>query len=261
MVLGYDIQDGVAVCTLEREAVLNAFDDELGHTLVDAVTKASDDGSVRCIVITGTGKAFSAGEDLAALSADYDAGSAPDLGHILRDRYIPLIEAVRAAPKPVIAAVNGVAAGAGASLAFACDVRIATDKARFLLAFVNVGLVPDSGALWFLSRSIGVARAWQLASSGRPLGAAEALDLGLVDEVVPVDDFDRTWRERAASLAEGPTRAYALIKELVNAATDLPRAEYLALEADAQTAAGKTQDHLEGVRAFLEKRTPRFRGS
>lgn len=261
MVLRYDVGGGVAVCTLDRPDVLNAFDDRLGHGLVGDVQKAAEDESVRCIVVTGAGKAFSAGEDLAALSADYDAGSAPDLGHILRDRYVPLIQAVRGAPKPVVAAVNGVAAGAGASLALACDVRIVSDRARFILAFVNVGLVPDSGALWFLARTIGAARAWQLAASGRPLGAEEALELGLADEVVPVDDFERTWRERAQTLASGPTRAYGLIKELLGAAGDLSLDAYLEREAEAQTAAGKTRDHLEGVRAFLEKRPPGFRGS
>lgn len=261
MALLLDVADGVAVCTLDRPEVLNAFDHSLGTQLVEAVRDAAADPVVRCIVITGSGRAFSSGEDLGALSADYEGGSAPDLAEILKERYIPLIHAVRSAPKPVVAAVNGVAAGAGASLALACDLRLATVRAKFVLAFVNVGLVPDSGALWFLARMIGTARAWQLASTGKPLGAEEARDLGLVDEVVPDDEFEQVWRTRALALAGGPTRAYALTKQLVNAAAELPLADYLAAEADAQGAAGRTQDHLEGVAAFVEKRPPRFRGT
>ncbi|HEV2757726.1 MAG TPA: enoyl-CoA hydratase-related protein [Actinomycetota bacterium] len=256
----YEESNGVAVLTLDRPDVLNAFDDELGNETLAAVRRASDDASVRCIVITGAGRAFSSGEDLGALQADYESGQAPPLGNTLVNRYNPLIRAVRAAPKPVLAAINGVAAGAGASLALACDFRIASEKAKLVLAFVKVGLVPDSGAVWFLTHMVGSARAWKLAATGDPLGAEEALALGVVDRVVSLDEFDGAWRSYAEELAAGPTRAYALTKELVNAATHVPLDEQLDLEVDAQTAAGATSDHLEGVQAFLGKRRAEFKG-
>ncbi len=164
MVLSYEVEDGVALTTLQRPEVLNAFNDDLGRELLDAVRRAAEDDGVRCIVITGSGRAFSAGEDLGALSDSYEKGEVPALGRTLVDRYNPLIRAVRAARKPVVAAVNGVAAGAGASLALACDFRIASEHAKLVLAFIKAGLVPDSGAVWFLSRMVGWARAWNLAS-------------------------------------------------------------------------------------------------
>jgi 2-(1,2-epoxy-1,2-dihydrophenyl)acetyl-CoA isomerase len=160
----------------------------------------------------------------------------------------------------VIAAVNGVAAGAGASLALACDVRIASAHAKLVLAFVNAGLVPDSGAIWFLTQMVGSARAWQLASTGRPVAADEAASLGLFDRVVDASSFDETWRAAARDLASGPTQALALIKRLVNNAADLSLDEHLDIEVEAQSTAGRTADHLEGVRAFLAKRPPDFRG-
>src|SRR5688500_12835192 len=182
MPVDYSVTDGVGVIVLNRPDVLNAFDDELGFQMLEVVQKAAADEGVRCIVITGAGRAFCAGEDLGALASTYERGEAPPLGKTLTDRYNALIRALRSAPKPVIAAVNGVAAGAGASLAFACDHRIVSESAKFVIAFIKVGLVPDSGAVWFLARSIGEARALDLAASGRPIGAQEAVDLGLVQE-------------------------------------------------------------------------------
>ena len=252
--------DGIGLITLDRPEVLNAFNDELGFAALEAVQRAASDNEVRCIVITGAGRAFCAGEDLGALAADYERGSVPNLGKTLTDRYNPLIRAIRAAPKPVVAAVNGVAAGAGASIALACDVRIASEHAKLVIAFINVGLVPDSGAVWFLSKSLGTARAWDLASTGRPVKADEALELGLFDEVAAQDDFEATWRERAARLAAGPTAAYALTKQLINGAAERSLDDELDAEVDAQTAAGLTEDHLEGVQAFLAKRAPKFTG-
>jgi 2-(1,2-epoxy-1,2-dihydrophenyl)acetyl-CoA isomerase len=171
-----------------------------------------------------------------------------------------LIRALRNAPKPVVAAVNGVAAGAGASIALACDHRIASDKAKFVIAFIKVGLVPDSGSVWFLSKMIGEARAMDLAASGRPVGADEALALGLVNEVVAADELESRWRAAAAELASGPTRAYALTKRLVHDASERSLDDQLDAEVHAQSEAGKTTDHLEGVRAFLGKRPPSFEG-
>ncbi|MDQ4095295.1 MAG: enoyl-CoA hydratase-related protein [Actinomycetota bacterium] len=260
MVLEYEVDGGVAVATLNRPDVLNAFNDELGHALVDAVRKASDDEAVRCIVITGAGRAFSAGEDLGALAEGYKAGEVPDLGRTLVDRYNPLIRAIQAAPKPVVAAVNGVAAGAGASLALACDFRIASEHAKLVLAFIKVGLVPDSGAVWFLANMVGAARAWELAATGDPLGGDEALRLGLFTKLVPADEFSSTWRSFTAELASGPTKAYALTKRLVQGAPDRSLDEQLEEEVSAQTEAGRTADHLEGTQAFLSKRRPQFRG-
>ena len=260
MTLEVTSAEGVTVARLDRPDVLNAFNDELGNALVEAVRDAGNNDAVRCIVITGNGRAFSSGEDLAALSGAYESGQRPELGQTLINRYNPLIRAIREAPKPVVAAVNGVAAGAGASVALACDHRIATEKAKLVLAFVKVGLVPDSGVLWFLTRMIGTARTYQLAAEGRPLGAQEAFDLGIVDRVVPDEQFEAEWQTFASELASGPTTAFALIKQLVMHAAESPLEKQLQEEVHAQTRAGKTDDHMEGVTAFLGKRTPRFTG-
>jgi len=258
--LDYTVEDGVARIVLNRPQVLNVFDDELGGLLRDRVAEAGADSEARCIVITGAGRAFSAGEDLAALAERYEAGRPPDLGQILTQRYNPLIKELRAAPKPVVAGLNGVAAGAGASLALACDLRIASERASLSFPFAKVGLVPDSGATWFLARMLGTARAWELALSGRSVSSAEALELGLVQEVVAADELEARLRVVAAELAHGPTTAQALTKGLIEAAVSHTLDEQLEAEALAQEVAGGTQDHLEGVRAFFSKRTPKFEG-
>lgn len=260
MSLGYDVTDGMAVITLDRPEVLNAFNDELGHAALEAVEKAAGDDGVRCIVITGAGRAFSSGEDLGALAEGYQSGASAPLGNILVDRYNPLIRAIASAPKPVVAAVNGVAAGAGASIALACDFRIASEKARLVLAFIKVGLVPDSGAIWFLTKLVGAAKAWELAALGEPVSADEALRLNLVNRVAPLDEFADAWRSFAGELASGPTRAYALTKRLLRSAMESSLDDQLDLEGELQAEAGRTQDHLEGVQAFLAKRAPRFEG-
>lgn len=260
MTLERTFEESVAVLTLNRPDVLNAFNDAMGSALVDAVIEASGDPAVRSIVITGAGRAFSSGEDLGDLSEQYRAGTVPDLGDTLVNRYNPLIRAIRAAPKPVIAAVNGVAAGAGASVALACDFRIASEDAKLVLAFVRIGLVPDSGALWFLANIVGAARALELGASGHPVEAARALELGLFNQVLPPAEFGSAWRAFASRLASMPTVAFALTKELVNEAFDRSLDEQLDAEVKAQSAAGKTDDHMEGVTAFLEKRKPTFHG-
>jgi 2-(1,2-epoxy-1,2-dihydrophenyl)acetyl-CoA isomerase len=260
MPVAYDIDGAVAVVTLDRPDVLNAFDDEMGAAALEAVQKAAADDGIRCIVITGAGRAFSSGEDLGALTKTYEAGEAPDLGDTLVRRYNPLIRAIASAPKPVVAAVNGVAAGAGASVVLACDLRIASEKAKLVLAFIKVGLVPDSGAVWFLSKMLGSARALELAMSGDPVDAQRALELGLFTRVAPIEEFDQTWRAFAQELADGPTEAYALTKSLTAKAENRTLEEQLAAEVDAQTTAGKTSDHLEGMQAFFEKRRPGFKG-
>ncbi|MGH2751265.1 MAG: enoyl-CoA hydratase-related protein [Actinomycetota bacterium] len=260
MALRHEVSDGTAVLTLDRPEVLNAFNDELGHAVLEAVNKASEDDSVRCIVITGEGRAFSSGEDLGALAEGYQKGESAPLGNVLVDRYNPLIRAITSAPKPVVAAINGVAAGAGASLALACDFRIASEKAKLVLAFIKVGLVPDSGGIWFLTKMVGAAKAWELCALGDPVSAEDALRLNLVHRVVPVADFDEAWRSFAAGLAAGPTRAYALTKRLLRSATVSSLEHQLDLEGELQAEAGRSQDHLEGVQAFLGKRAPRFEG-
>jgi 2-(1,2-epoxy-1,2-dihydrophenyl)acetyl-CoA isomerase len=262
MSLGFSTEEGVAILVLGRPEVMNALNDELGHQLLAALSKAAADDQIRCIVLTGEGRAFCAGEDLGALANGYESGGVvPGLGHTLIDRYNPLIRAIRGAPKPVVAALNGVAAGAGASIALACDFRIASEHASLALAFIKVGLVPDSGGIWFLNRMVGAAKAWELAASGEAISAQEALDLGLLTKVVPADVFDQEWKDFSRSLAKGPTRALALTKSLLESAATSTLDDQLDAEVRAQSEAGKTSDHLEGVRAFLAKRPPEFWGT
>jgi 2-(1,2-epoxy-1,2-dihydrophenyl)acetyl-CoA isomerase len=258
--LEHSLQEGVATLTLDRPEVMNALDHDLGHALLEAMATAADDDQVRCIVLTGKGRAFCAGEDLGALAEDYNRGVSARLGQTLIDRYNPLVRAIRGAPKPVVAALNGVAAGAGASIALACDFRIASEHAKLALAFVKVGLVPDSGGIWFLTRMVGAAKAWELATTGASISAREALELGLVNKVVDAGGFEDEWRQFAQDLARGPTRAFALTKSLLATAATSTLDDQLNAEVHAQSDAGNTADHLEGVLAFLAKRPPRFRG-
>lgn len=253
------LDGGIARITLNRPTALNAFDDEMGADFLAALRSADAD-EVRAVIVTGAGKAFCAGEDLRALAADYQAGSPQDLGEILRRRYNPAIEAIISLRKPVVAAVNGVAAGAGVSLALACDMRLIADNASLVLAFSKVALVPDSGGTWLLPRYLGLGRALELAMSGDPVSAMRALELGLVTKVVPDEELSDACEELASSLASGPTAAYGTIKQLIWSAGSAPLHEHLENEAKAQSAAGRTEDHLEGVGAFLAKRPPDFKG-
>lgn len=244
---------------LNRPDAFNAFNDEMGGAFVAALEDAAGD-DVRCVVVTGEGKAFCAGEDLRALAGDYEAGKAPQLGEIIRRRYNPAIELIQGLRKPVMAAVNGVAAGAGMSLALACDYRVMAEEASLVLAFPKVGLVPDSGGTWLLPRYLGVGRAMELCFTGDPISAARALELGLVNRLAPAAEVSKVAAEVASTLAEGPTIAFALVKQLLWKAHVSDLHHQLEDEARSQEEAGASPDHLEGVEAFLQKRPPKFQG-
>jgi 2-(1,2-epoxy-1,2-dihydrophenyl)acetyl-CoA isomerase len=248
-------RDGaVLTITLNRPDVLNAFNSDLHKALSAALTDAQAD-DVRAVVITGAGRGFCVGQDLTEFR------EAPgDIGERLRGNYHPNILALRRLEKPVLAAVNGPAAGAGLSFACACDLRLAAVSATFVPAFINIGLVPDSGGTYFVRRLLGTARAFDWMTSGRRLSAAEALDWGLVSEVVPDEKLAERAAERAAELAAMPTRGVGLTKRLLDHAENATLEEQLELEAQLQTAATQTADFREGVDAFLEKREPRFEG-
>ncbi|MET8984249.1 enoyl-CoA hydratase-related protein [Nonomuraea wenchangensis] len=254
----YDVSDAVATITLDRPDAMNSLTTELKGALLDALRRAADDRAIRAVLLTGAGRAFCAGQDLREHADNLEAGRGLD--DTVRRHYNPVVELLTTMPKPVVAAVNGVAAGAGASLAFACDLRVASEKAKFALAFTGIGLAPDSGASWTLQRLVGLGRAAELMLLGEPLDAARALELGLVTRVVPADDVLKTAYELAARLAQGPTVAYAATKRaLAHAATHaLPDA--LALEADLQDECAATRDHREATRAFLAKQRPAFTG-
>ena len=249
-------RDGaVLTIKLNRPDVLNAFNSEL-HRGLAAALKEARDGGVRAVVITGAGRGFCVGQDLTEFR------EAPgDIGSRLRGNYHPNIRAIRALEKPVIAAVNGAAAGAGMSLACACDLRIAADSATFVPAFINIGLIPDSGGSYFVTRILGPARAFEWLASGRRLTAVEAHAWGLVSEVVQTDALPSRAAELAAQLADLPTRGVGMTKRLLDHAVTATLEEQLEREAQLQTAATQTEDFKEGVAAFLEKRPPRFRGA
>jgi len=259
-------EGSVRTIRLNRPEVLNAFNNELLSALGKAVREAEKDRQVRCLVLTGAGRGFSSGQDLADVAARYPNGASDqpiepiELGRHLREHYHPLLTILRTMEKPVIAAVNGVAAGAGCSLALMCDLRIAAESASFVEAFINVGLVPDSGSTFMLPRLVGFSRAMELAMTGRKVTAVEALQIGLVNQVVPDAQLPEATMKLAKRLAELPPRGIALTKRAINASWAADLATQLEYEAMLQTTAGQTRDHREGVRAFLEKRRPQFTG-
>ncbi|HJR18617.1 MAG TPA: enoyl-CoA hydratase-related protein [Actinomycetota bacterium] len=256
----YESGGGIATITLNRPDNLNSFNSTLIEELQKALAESAGDPDIRCVVITGAGRGFCAGADLAHLEDAYNAGQAPALGDMLRERYHPVILPIVNMEKPVVASVNGVAAGAGASLALACDFRIASDKAKFFQAFVKVGLVPDSGSTYFLPRLVGTAKAAELAMLGDIIGADEALRIGMVTKVVPADDLEKETKAFAERLAAGPTRSYALTKKALRFGAVQDLESSLEYEADLQNQIALTADHLEGVKAFMEKREPKFEG-
>jgi 2-(1,2-epoxy-1,2-dihydrophenyl)acetyl-CoA isomerase len=246
---------GVLTITLNRPDVLNAFNASMHAALGEALAEAQD-ASVRAVVLTGAGRGFCVGQDLTEFRE-----AAGDIGSRLRDNYHPNILAIRALEKPVIAAVNGAAAGAGLSFACACDIRLAADGASFVPAFINVGLVPDSGGTYFVLELLGYARAFEWMTSGRKLSAGEAHEWGLVSEVVEGDELAARAAEVAARYAAMPTRGVGMTKRLFSEAARNRLEDQLELEAESQTAATQTNDFREGVAAFLEKRKPEFSGS
>jgi len=247
-------RDGaVQTITLNRPDKLNAFTRAVHDGLREALEAAASP-EVRAVVITGAGRGFSAGQDLT------EFGEAGDVGSMLRATYHVNVNLIRSLEKPVIAAVNGVCAGAGLSLACACDIRIARDDAFFVPGFVGIGLIPDSGGTFFIQRVLGTPRAFEWMTSNRRLTAAEAHAWGLVSEVVEADAFEARVAERAAELAAGPTRAIALTKRLFDEAATNTLEQQLELEAELQAEAAQTEDFREGVAAFVEKRPVDFRG-
>ncbi len=250
-----ETHDGVRIVTLNRPEVLNAIDARSGEELLDALRGAEQAADVRCLILTGAGRAFCAGADL----KDHVPGGT-SLGEVLRDRYNRIVLRLRSMEKPVIAALNGVAACAGCNLALAADLRIASDRASFIEVFARVGLIPDSGGTWLLPRLVGVGRALEMMLLAEPVDAATAERIGLVNRVVPHDELRARAMEWAVRLAQGPTRAYGLTKLAVdhNLAVDLRAA--LEYEAFLQEIAGRTEDHREGVAEFLAKRPPSYLG-
>jgi 2-(1,2-epoxy-1,2-dihydrophenyl)acetyl-CoA isomerase len=248
-------RDGaVLTLTLNRPDVLNALNAAVHAGLATGLREARDP-EVRVVLITGAGRGFCVGQDLNEFRE-----SPGDIGGLLRSGYHPNVLAIRGLEKPVLAAVNGAAAGAGLSLALACDIRIASDQASFVPAFIGIGLVPDSGCTYFAARMLGPARAFEWLTSNRRLSAAEAEAWGLVTHVVPADALAERAAELARSYAAAPTRAIAMTRRLLDGALDRRLEEQLQLEAQLQTAATQTEDFREGVDAFLEKRPPRFGG-
>jgi 2-(1,2-epoxy-1,2-dihydrophenyl)acetyl-CoA isomerase len=248
--------DGVEIVTLNRPDALNSFNAAMKQELADVLKAATRDASVRCLIVTGAGRAFCAGQDL----KERQGPGATDLAAELRDRYNPIIRSLRRLEKPIIAAVNGVAAGAGCSLALACDIVIASQSASFIEVFTKVGLVPDTGSSWFLPRLVGYARAAEMVFTADPVDAATAERIWLVNRVVPPEQLMSEARALAQRLAQAPPLALALAKRALNRALESDLDSALDHEAQLQGIAGRSLDHAEGVAAFVEKRPPRFTG-
>lgn len=251
---------GVRTLTLNRPDAMNAVDERMTRDLQDALKQSERDRAVRCLVLTGAGKAFCVGQDLKSVQQRAAGGTPIDFGETLRRRYNPIIAKLRTIEIPVVASINGVAAGAGWSLALACDLRIASSAARFVGAFSKIGLVPDSGMTWTLPRLCGAARALEIAWLGEPVSVEQALAWGLVNHVVEPAELANRTRELATALARSATKGLGLIKRAINAGLSRSLEDQLNYEADLQGIAGQTRDHAEGVAAFLEKRAPEFTG-
>jgi 2-(1,2-epoxy-1,2-dihydrophenyl)acetyl-CoA isomerase len=253
--------DGVATVELNRPEALNAWNGQFGLDLLSALRGLATDDAVRAVVLTGAGRAFSSGADLKDVGGgETTPDGRPDVYRILTERYHPIMFAIREMPKPVVAAVNGAAVGIGCSLALCCDLIVAAESAYFLLAFVNIGLVPDGGSSLFVPSRIGMARASELAMLGERLGAAQALDWGLINRVFPDEYLAHEAAALATRLAAGPTRSYAGTKRQLNSWLYARMSEQLELEAQLQREMFESDDFLEGAMAFAQKRPARFSG-
>jgi 2-(1,2-epoxy-1,2-dihydrophenyl)acetyl-CoA isomerase len=255
----YQLDNAIATITLNRPEALNALNTALMQSLTAHMQQAADDPAVRCVIITGAGRGFSSGADLTTAKPPSD-GSPIDLGEALRERYNPLIVLMRTMPKPIISAVNGVAAGAGMSIALAADIVLAGQSASFLQAFSKIGLVPDAGSTWFLPRLAGDIRARALAILADQISADDALRYGMVWKVLPDEELQAQANTMALKLASMPTKAYGLIKQALDQSSTNSLSTQLHLEANLQREAGLTHDFVEGVSAFLQKRKPQFQG-
>ena len=249
-----DIDDNTAVIRMNRPDKYNALNSQMRAELADAIRRGGREA--RVVVLTGNGRAFCSGQDL----SDGGNVASPDLERTLRDEYQPMVRAIVEAPVPVIAAVNGPAAGAGANIALACDVVIATESAYFLQAFSKIGLIPDAGGTYTLPRSVGTPKAMGAALFGEKISARDADAWGMIWEAVSDDAFETTWKARAAALASGPTVAFGKIKEAIRASWGNDLNEQLDYEGKAQGTCGGSRDFREGVMAFLEKRPPNYEG-
>ncbi|WP_170570106.1 enoyl-CoA hydratase-related protein [Ruegeria atlantica] len=249
-----DITDDLAVVTLNRPDKMNAMTVQMRAEVTHAMKHAAR--HARAIVLTGAGTAFCSGQDL----GDASSTGKVDLERTLRDEYEPMLETIYDCPVPTIAAVNGAAAGAGASLALCADVVIATESAYFLQAFARIGLLPDAGGTWFMPRQMGFAKAMGAALFADKITARQADNWGLIWEAIPDDEFDSHWRERAAYLAKGPTAGFGAIKQAIRGTYEKTLAQQLALEAHLQGECGRSRDFAEGVVAFMQKRPPKFEG-
>jgi 2-(1,2-epoxy-1,2-dihydrophenyl)acetyl-CoA isomerase len=252
----YNVENGIATITLNRPDVFNAFNDQLSYELQDALKQVAKDPAVRVVVLTGAGRAFSSGQDLKAVAG----AEKRSLADSLHKRYNPIIRSMRNLPKPIIGKLNGVAAGAGCSLALACDLVVASSAASLIEVFVNIGLVLDSGSSFFLPRAVGSMKAFELSTLGTKVTAEEALQLGMVNRVVAPEELDAAVQELAMRYATGPTKAYGLMKKMLNKSFSSTLDEMLEYEAQCQQIAGSSNDYREGVASFNEKRKAEFKG-
>tara|TARA_R110002124_G_scaffold135815_3_gene298851 strand:- start:10483 stop:11274 length:792 start_codon:yes stop_codon:yes gene_type:complete len=254
-----NLEEGVLTITLNRPDVLNSFNYGMAEEVQEALHEAKSNHKVRCVLLTGNGRAFCAGQDLQEVT---EIAKDPDreLGEVVHHTYNPIIRAIRNLEKPVICAVNGTAAGAGANIALACDMVFATEEAKFIQSFSNIGLIPDSGGTYILPRLIGLARATELTFTGRPVKAPEAVEMGMIYKSVPSEELVSEATALCEKFATMPTRGYGLTKKGFNAGFNNNLETQLNLEADLQAEAGSTEDYNEGVAAFLEKRKPEFKG-